>query len=207
MKQLTFGVICFGLATALGTTAASAAPILLFQTDALNGVSVSRTQFGIATRISVSASTNLTNIGVELDLAAPTDSLNYFIFNSSTGALLFQTGPQVFADNGMTFKVSNAFAFVLNPGIVYAIGAETLGTADYAFVTPGGKTQNGITSLGQNQNATGFLNPVLNLNLNSTDGELQLYTDAAAVPEPATLSLLGIGVAGLYARRRRTARV
>jgi hypothetical protein len=43
------------------------------------------------------------------------------------GSLLFQTGAENFVDNGMAFRVSNPFMFTLNPGITYAIGAETQG--------------------------------------------------------------------------------
>jgi hypothetical protein len=147
---------------------------LLFQTDATNGTSFGRDQFGIATRFTVSSATTLTNIGVELDLTT-NGRLNYFIFDSTNGNLLFQTGSQSFVDDGMTFKVSSGFSFVLNPGTTYAIGAVTDVSADYAYTFPGGKTENGITSLGGNQNAHGFLNPTLDLNLAGTDGETQLF--------------------------------
>ncbi|MFO0846341.1 MAG: hypothetical protein U0797_28855 [Gemmataceae bacterium] len=75
----------------------------LFQTDPPNGISIGRNQFGIATLFTVANSVNFTNIGVEIDLEA-NGNLNYFIFNSTTGALLFQTGSKAFVDDGMNFK-------------------------------------------------------------------------------------------------------
>lgn len=206
MKRPLLSLAGVALVTLFTATQAAASPILIFQSDPQTGTSIGRVAFGIATRITVGSAITINDIGVELDLQNATDNLNFFIFNSTTGALLFQSGAENFADNGMSFKVSNSFTFTLDPGVTYAIGAETQGAADYAFVVPGGKTQGLISSLGGNQNASGFLNPTLGLGTFGTDGELQLFTDPAInnapVPEPATLSLLGLGLAAGFVRKR-----
>ncbi|MBL8820515.1 MAG: hypothetical protein JNL58_31115 [Planctomyces sp.] len=177
---------------------------VIFQTNAPNGGSPSRLQFGIATRITVASSITIGGIGVELDLHTD-GALNYFIFNSNTGALLFQSGAQAFADNGMGFKDFTSMNFTLNAGTTYAIGATTNVYADYAYIVPGGKTMGGITSLGGNQNANGFLSPTLGLTLAGTDGSMRLFSPApaAAVPEPASVLVWGTVAVGAAFRRLR----
>lgn len=177
---------------------------VIFQTNTPNGTSTNRNAFGIATRFTVSSSVTIGGIGVELDLSS-NGALNYFIFNSSTGSLLFQSGAQAFADNGMGFKDFTSMNFTLNAGTTYAIGATTNVTSAYAYIVPGGKTMGGITSLGGNQNANGFLNPILSLNLNGTDGSIRLFSAAspATVPEPASMAVWGLGAIGMMIARRK----
>lgn len=186
---------------------------LIFESDAATGTSIRVAQYSIMTRFELSAPQTLTQIGVEMDLAS-VGNLNFVIFNSLTGGLLFQSGATAFADDGMQFKLSNVFSFSLVTGIRYALGAMTDVASDQNYVNGGGKTMGAISSLGQNQNANGFLSPIFNGGLAGTDGRVKLFGDIGSqnpdpdpvpVPLPATLALFGLGLVSLRWSKRKKA--
>jgi hypothetical protein len=177
---------------------------LIFSSDSATGSSSRAANSGILTRFEVDSDFTLTQIAVELDLSG-NGNLNFVIFDSLSGSLLFQSGATAFIDDGMAFKFSDLFSFTLTSGVRYAMGA----LADVAniqnFVIPGGKTMGDVRSLGENQNASNFLSPTMSLRLNGVDGRIQLYGESgvAQVPTPATLALFGIGLAALAWTRRK----
>src|SRR5262249_1355863 len=160
--------------------------------------------------ISVAAPTVITEIGVYNDLASNGD-LKFLIFNLDTNALLFQSAPQAFVDDGLSFKLSNIFApFTLLPGINYGIGAIADVAGGWGINNSSGGnafTQNGITaSDDRNGNVGNFATPTLGLE-GSAMIIVELGNDTAAttVPEPGTLLLLG-STAAIVLRRRRPSR-
>jgi hypothetical protein len=197
------------IATFAAFAATSTQASVLFQSDAANGASPRSAFSGILTRFTVTDTVHLTNIAVSTDLASA-GNLEYYIFNSLTGALLFNTGTKAFADDGQTFKTSDAFAFDLLVGNTYAIGALADVDSIQDFVHPGGKTQGVVTSLGANQNmfGTGFAAPGFDATLRGTDALVQLIgTTGNGVPEPTSLALVGLAIAaaGVAARRKQAA--
>jgi hypothetical protein len=195
------------LALCFLSTKAAHADALLFDNGPGNFTSSRVAGNSPLARITVSVPTTITQIGVLTDLGT-NGNIKFLIFNATTNALLFQSGPQAFADDGLAYKVSTSFApFLLQPGIVYNIG----GISDVSglWATWNGThtfTQNNITSSDPNGNVVNFASPTLGAP-GGADIVIQLYGPAGpAVPEPATLLLLGSGLAGIAAKvgRRRS---
>ncbi len=196
----------FQIGAVVATLAALVLPIQgnaapLFETGLGTGSSSRDVNDSIMTRIIVDAPVALTGIAVEMDLLTA-GNIKFVIFDSTSGSLLFDSGSSAYADDGMAFKLSDPLAFTLNPGTTYALGAMVDVTSIQSYIVPGGTTQGSITSLGGNQNATGFALPVLHLALNGTDGVIQLY-GTVDTPEPASAALMLAGIALIAARRRR----
>ncbi len=195
------------LAAASMLFASTAGAALVFESDAANGLSTRGDESGILTRAEVSNTVHLTNFAVQMDLFTD-GNVKFVIFNSLTGALLFDSGAKAFTDDGDTFKLSDTFSFDLLAGTRYALGALSDVGSFQPYVFPGGKTMGDITSLGENQNVLGFASPVADLTLNGTDGRIQLFADDGnRVPEPSSVLLLALGLIGALAARRKTCSV
>jgi len=158
--------------------------------------------------ITVSAATSIDQIGAFVDLSSA-GNLKFVIFDATTDALLFGTGPIAFADTGLDFKLSPVFAdFTLNTGVTYAIGAIADVAGDWGTNNSSSGnpfTQNGITASDDiNENVGNFGAPTL-LGSVSAMVIVQLGSSPNAVPEPATWAMMigGFALAGIAMRRRR----
>jgi PEP-CTERM motif len=204
------GTFRVGVLTAMlfgGLVAQAAAAPIIFDNSSREDFQSSRIpEFSPLADITVSAATDITQIGVLVDLNS-NGNLKFLIFNLDTHALLFSTGPEAFVDNGLTFKLSDPFAdFTLMPGINYGIGAIADVGGGWAinnssFGNP--FTMNGITaSDDRNGNVLNFASPTLG-GEGSAMIMVELAGQPAAVPEPGTLLLLGSGLIGAALRARK----
>ena len=111
------------------------------------------------------------------------DSLSYDLFGS-----FFRTGLTDNANNG-----ENTFSVNGGPGVLHEV---VNGTLDSYTSFTGVSSTDGVLTL----TVSG-----VNGSLAAPIAELTLTATPAAVPEPSSLAVLGMGVVGLIARRRRVA--
>lgn len=157
-----------------------------------------------------STATQVSAIGV-YDALSTAGTQTFLIFNLDTDTLLYQSAAKMFAGDGGattdldTYKVSDPLDFTFLPGIDYGIGATASVTAGY-FSSTDAVTQNGITMTGRNANVYGT---TLEQGRAFASTGLELFGPGTStdVPEPASLTLLGMGVIGIATMRRASGRV
>ena len=116
----------------------------------------------------------VTKIAVRNDLTPSSGNYKFLIFNHSSSDLnVYTSAPQSFTDNGMSWKESATFNYVLQPNTSYCIGAITDAAASWQYDTTT-DSQNGMTSVSSNPNWTGYANPVVGGHAGA-DCSIQLY--------------------------------
>lgn len=153
--------------------------------------------------VTVNLPMRLDGIGVRVDLDT-IGAIRFVVFDVTHSSLLFASGPQTFADDGISYKVSAPFAALqLEKDIVYAIGgiADVGGRWSFDIPPATDDVAGWVRVAGDaNANVTDFDAPTVS-SFAGANVHVQLFGNPA--PEPSSVALLGIGALALPLRRRR----
>ena len=184
------------LVSLCGATVA-AGPITIVDTGvdatksaALKGDTTFAGQFSIGQLVTITSIETF----LSSSISAVADFLLYSDNAGLPGAVLFSQSVTVPATSGGWYGATG-LNWLVGPG-TYWVGFHTLGQPRPAG-SPTTPMQSYLTAFGQNPFASSQGTPITFRILGDT---------ATAVPEPATMLLVGAGVAGLAAQRRRRAR-
>ena len=160
---------------------------------------------GVGTPVTVSTTTNLTNIA--MDIMMPNGgNITYMIWDSSDTTLLFSETQALAPTGSLSFVLSTAFSFALVAGQTYNFGVISDATTNGAFTisdfsTSATFTQNGLSSICCNTNYNNFASPTPNGGGGATIA-LDLYGTQASAPEPGTFAMFGGAALALIGYRR-----
>ncbi len=196
MKTCILSVVALALsATAYGG--------VLLDTGPGNGTTSRGSSNGPGQGVAVGADTTLTQFGFYMDTPGG-GNLNFMIWDGTNSNLLFSQTVAASTTNTIGLVLSDPFSFNLTAGNTYYFGvvSDTAENVDYFFPTIN-STQNSLSLVNPNTNYTGFANPTFQ---NSAGATIALQLVGDQVPEPSTVALMGAGLIGVFAGRRKLVR-
>jgi PEP-CTERM motif len=191
--------------TLIISAASTANASLLFDLSPGNESTYREANHGVGQGISVGTTTVLSSFSMFFNMTNG-GNVKFMIWNGANTSLLYSETDTIVANSSMAWHSTQSLGgFTLNAGSDYYFGVIADGNINVEYIYPPVPTsQNGLTSINRsNSNYSSFTDPAFTESGNANIS-LQLY-DSQNVPEPASLALLGLGLAGLTAARRKQA--